>query len=285
MDLSSASDLISREVVWNLLPYDWCNLLEWARVDRYELDGEIHQFHKWSSMGNGYTFELETLIFYAILLGCREVSGWDSRDSIAYGDDLIFPSDQVEIVTKALNFLGFRVNSQKTFGKGIFRESCGTDWYGGLNVRPVFWKGQIDYDRPTRAYYCANSLRRWAFRRNGGTSCDSRVLPAWLHLFGSLPSKYQLRIPEGWGEKGFISNWDEASPRPGFRDRGWSGWTFRLRDVPVKRKLVDIDGAYVRSLHSPSDFDEGIEPLRGRFSNATTKTGYTLVWPELGPWL
>ena len=285
MDLSSASDLISREVVWMLLPYDWCDLLEMARVDRYELNGIEHQFNKWSSMGNGYTFELETLIFYGILLGCREVGGWDCRDSIAYGDDLIFPSDQVELVTRALNYLGFKVNSQKTFGKGYFRESCGTDWFRGHNVRPIFWKGKIDYDHSTRMYYCANSLRRWSHRRNSGLSCDTRVHSAWKHLVGAVPRRDQHRIPEGWGDVGFISNWDEASPSPGYRDRGWSGWTFRLRDVPVRRRIVDVEGALIRSLHSSSDFDRGLEPLRGRFQRATTKTGYTLAWPELGPWL
>lgn len=283
MDLSMASDLISREAVWLLLPYRWVNLLHYARTDMYELNGETLTFHKWSSMGNGYTFELESLIFYGILLGCCEVGGWDG-EVVAYGDDLIFPKHLLSLVTRTLEFLGFRVNREKTFGKGPFRESCGTDWYMGRNVRPIFWKGQMD-DSTYQTFSYANSLRRWAFRRNGGTSCDARVLPAWLRLFTSVPHRDRHRIPEGFGDVGFISNWDEATPRSSRGTNGWCGWSFSYRYRPPQRRCVDVEGALIRSLHSPSDFDNGIEPLRGRFEHQLTKRGHSLEWPHMGSWL
>lgn len=284
MDLSSASDLISREVVWHLLPERWCNLLHFARTDQYELDGATRTFHKWSSMGNGYTFELESLIFYGILLGCCEVGGWTADEVLAYGDDLVFPSFLTDLVTRTLEFLGFRVNREKTFGSGRFRESCGTDWFDGINVRPVFFKGQ-HHDRPSQIYSYANSLRRWAIRKNSGLSADARVLPAWLGLFCSLPRRHRHRIPEGFGEVGFVSSWDEARPHAAFRDRGWCGWSFSYRSIPPLRRTVDLEGAYIRSLHSPTDFDEGVEPLRGRYTAPLTKRGYVLTWPYVGPWL
>lgn len=283
MDLSMASDLVSREVVWLLLPYRWASLLHFARTDKYELDGVEATFNKWSSMGNGYTFEMESLIFYGVLLGCCEVGGW-SGDVVAYGDDLIFPSELLSLVTRTLEFLGFKVNREKTFGKGIFRESCGTDWFKGRNVRPIFWKGQID-DPTYQAYSYANSLRRWAFRRNGGTSCDARVLPTWLRLFTSVPHRDRHRIPENFGDVGFISNWDEARPRRSRCSSGWAGWSFSYRFRPPKRKCIDMEGALIRSLHTPTDFDNGLEPLRGRFLHQLTKRGYSLEWPDLGPWL
>ena len=283
MDLSSASDLISREVVWLLLPHDWCDLLHFARTDSYELDGKVAPFHKWSSMGNGYTFELESLIFYGILLGASEVMGWEG-DVTAYGDDLIFPSSYYSLVSRALEFLGFRVNAEKTFGKGLFRESCGTDWFLGRNVRPFFWKGHQN-DQVARSYSCANALRRWAHRRNNGGSCDSRLLPAWLRLFTSVPHRDRHKIPEGYGDVGFISNWDEAAPRRSRSSYGWSGWSFSYRVVPTQHMRVDIEGAFIRSLHTPTDFDEGVEPLRGKFLPALTKRGYSLEWPDMGPWL
>ncbi len=282
MDLSSASDLICREVVWLLLPFDWASLLHFARTDMYELDGEKRTFEKWSSMGNGYTFELESLLFYGILLGCSEVGGW-SDQVVAYGDDLIFPSHLQPLVTRTLEFLGFKVNREKTFGKGLFRESCGTDWFAGHNVRPTFWKGQQD-DQTNQIYSYANSLRRWAFRRNGESSCDARVLPSWLRLFTATPRRDRFRIPEGFGDVGFITNCDEAHPSR-HSGSGWSGWSFRYRIRPPKRSLVDMEGALIGALHTPSDFCQGIEPLRGRFSKATTRLGYSLEWPDLGPWL
>lgn len=283
MDLSSASDLISRECVWALLPHSWADLLHWARTDWYELDNEVHQFSKWSSMGNGYTFELESLIFYGILLGCCESEGWD-EDVTAYGDDLIFPSRLQPLVTRTLEFLGFRVNTEKTFGKGSFRESCGTDWFCGVNVRPIFWKGQID-DRIQQTYSYANALKSWANRRNGGWSCDFRVFPAWLRLFTSVPRKHQHRIPAGFGDVGFVSDWDEARPRRSRSSDGWCGWSFSYRWRPPKRSCVDTEGAYIRSLAVSSDFDNGVEPLRGHYMQALTSRGYSLEWPQQGPWL
>lgn len=283
MDLSSASDLISRQVVWTLLPNDWVDLLHFARTDKYELDGKVYPFSKWSSMGNGYTFELESLIFYGILLGCSEVHGWEG-DVTAYGDDLIFPSSMLDLVTRTLEFLGFKVNSEKTFGKGLFRESCGTDWFDGQNVRPIFWKGQTN-DQISRTYADANSIRLWANRRNGGTSCDARVLPSWIRLFTSVPKGHRHRIPADFGDVGFVSNWDEAHPAASRRSDGWCGWSFSYRWRPPQRLLVDPLGAYIRSLAVSSDFDNGLEPLRGRFSRALTGRGYTLVWPSLGSWL
>lgn len=283
MDLSQASDLICRETVWSLLPYDWADLLHFARVDKYALDGQESVFHKWSSMGNGYTFELESLIFYGVLLGVGEELGF-SEDFVAYGDDLIFPSEWLDLVQRTLEFLGFKVNSLKTFGKGYFRESCGTDWFHGREVRPIFLKGEpIDFE--SKMYSYANALVRWARRRNDGWSRDSRVLPAWLRCFTAVDRRDRHRIPDGFGDVGFVSSWDEASPSNSYSTCGWSGFTFRYRRVPPRLAVVDSLGAYISALQKSTSFTNGREALRGRFLHATTRRGHTLVWPELGPWL
>lgn len=66
IDLSAASDSVSFKLVELLLPEDWFAALQRCRSPRYILDGETAMFHKFSTMGNGYTFELESLIFWAI---------------------------------------------------------------------------------------------------------------------------------------------------------------------------------------------------------------------------
>ena len=65
-------------------------------------------------MGNGYTFELETLIFYALI---RAVVGKESTASV-YGDDLIYPSCHTREVRALLNFVGFATNEEKSFPVG-----------------------------------------------------------------------------------------------------------------------------------------------------------------------
>jgi len=74
-------------------------------------------------MGNGFTFPLETLIFWALT---RAVCGSTATVS-AYGDDIICPSDRAEDVIAVLTEVGFSVNLEKSFWNGPFRESCGSD--------------------------------------------------------------------------------------------------------------------------------------------------------------
>ena len=65
IDLKSASDTVSTELVKYLLPRDWFHLLDMVRSKQGLLPGKTEWFyyHKFSSSGNGATFELESLIF------------------------------------------------------------------------------------------------------------------------------------------------------------------------------------------------------------------------------
>lgn len=285
MDLSAASDSISRSLVWLMLPYSWADLLHFARVDKTRLGTEVIPLEKWSSMGNGYTFELETLIFYSLLLGACEIFGYGWDKVSAYGDDLIFPSEFEDLIRRALNYLGFSVNPEKTFGKGHFRESCGADWFKGVNVRPIFFRSE-NHDFPSLCYSNGNAIRRYASKRRGD-SCDSRFLPAWIRLFTAVPEADRHRIPEGFGDVGFISNWDEASPWTSLsKDRtGYGGYFFRYRSVRPLELVISSDGAYLAFLNGKfSEFRQGREALRGRFRQPTRQTGYSLEWPNLGSW-
>jgi hypothetical protein len=43
-----------------------------------------------------------------------------------------------------LRYFGFSTNKEKSFVVGPFRESCGTDWYAGADVRPCVVDKKID---------------------------------------------------------------------------------------------------------------------------------------------
>lgn len=137
IDLSMASDTIAYNLVLDLLPWEWFDLLDAVRTPNCQLpDGTLCVLEKFSAMGNGYTFELESLIFYALLL---VVCPPGSTLSV-YGDDLIAPAHCYTEVIAALSLLGFSPNSEKSFGDGPFRESCGCDYWNGDLVRPIFIK-------------------------------------------------------------------------------------------------------------------------------------------------
>ena len=68
VDLSSASDTIAKALVAHLFPTDWLHALTITRTPIVELpNGQKWLLEKFSAMGNGYTFELETLIFYSLI--------------------------------------------------------------------------------------------------------------------------------------------------------------------------------------------------------------------------
>lgn len=142
-DQTSASDLFAYQFVMQSLPFDWFSFLDDARSPSYKnLDGEWNFFEKFSTMGNGFTFELETLLFAAIV---KHACDWSSSVSFnvkiwdylsVYGDDIIFPKDHFLAVQQALLISGHIPNLQKSFAFGPFRESCGGDFFKGWNVTP-----------------------------------------------------------------------------------------------------------------------------------------------------
>lgn len=135
IDLSNASDSISTSLVKRILPPEWFSFLNSIRSPAYMLpneNGETRTYEKFVSMGNGFCFPLETLIFASV---CRLYA--KPKDFSVYGDDIICRQSVARKVLKVLWRIGFRHNVKKTFLEGPFRESCGADWYEGRNIRPV----------------------------------------------------------------------------------------------------------------------------------------------------
>jgi hypothetical protein len=134
-DLSKASDLPTSALVNRLVPREWYNVLKHGRIKNIEIDGEISQLSSFMAMGIGYTFPLETLIFWAVLKSIAALSGVKGRISV-YGDDLIYPAQLHKYVEYVFPLIGFRFNLDKTYSDLPFRESCGCDFYKGVDVRP-----------------------------------------------------------------------------------------------------------------------------------------------------
>lgn len=213
VDFSAASDTISRSIVETLIGGDWLQVLLATRSKLGRLEDETIVYSKFSSMGNGYTFELETLIFYALALACCESVGVDSSDVSVFGDDVIIPVDVFELYSNVTKLCGFTVNPAKSFFSGAFRESCGDHWFDGVDCKPYFLKKDIKDELDV--YKSANGIRRLAHRRNH-YGCDISFRAAWLFL--RLPSKSSplkgkaCLISEGFGDGGFAVNFDEATP-------------------------------------------------------------------------
>jgi len=143
IDLSSASDTVSRELVWNLLPLPWAHALDIGRTPQVTYRSETLLLEKFSSMGNAYTFELESLIFYSLVWGTCTALGLSTEDISVFGDDIICPRAAYDTLVGILSYCGFTVNTEKSFADGPFRESCGADYFWGRNVRPFYLRKQV----------------------------------------------------------------------------------------------------------------------------------------------
>lgn len=139
LDLSSASDTISVGLVEHLLPPDWFQFLSCLRTSSVEGVAGKMVLQKFSSMGNGFTFPLETLVFWALASSASKVS----RSVSVYGDDIIVKTEDVLAVMSVLHACGFEVNREKSFWSGPFRESCGGDYFAGIDVRPCYIKDRM----------------------------------------------------------------------------------------------------------------------------------------------
>jgi hypothetical protein len=178
IDLSSASDTISIELVRWLLPPDWFALLDCLRSKAGHYRGNTVAFEKFSSMGNGFTFVLETILFYAIAYHCCD--NGDKTLCSVYGDDIIVPVPSFNSVLNGLRFFGFLPNRKKSFGTGPFRESCGLDAFKGVDIRPVY----IRSVKPTFVERLA--IHNHFYRRGLFDVCKiiSDTIPEHFRVFG-----------------------------------------------------------------------------------------------------
>jgi hypothetical protein len=218
IDLSSASDSVSAGLVFHSLPPRWFELLELFRspttsythpkVKGQEDKVVTHRLEKFSSMGNGYTFELESLLFIALVRSVVPEKEWHLCN--VYGDDIICPQQYAREVIDRLVYLGFKTNSRKSFLAGCFYESCGTDWYKGVEVRPFHLtgrKGSIPY-----ALQIANKLRLYAAKRGGQFGyADSLFKTLWYKLKRLIPLPWSKTcVPSSYGDTGLIIGKDES---------------------------------------------------------------------------
>lgn len=95
---------------------------------------------KYANMGSGLCFPTLGFIVYIVAVtSMSKLVGYEKARELAYvfGDDLIVPTAFYDYVVSGLRSCGLMVNLNKSFYKGFFRESCGGDYYHGIQVSPV----------------------------------------------------------------------------------------------------------------------------------------------------
>ncbi len=208
IDLSSASDSIARKMVHQLFPADFVRWLEMMRCPVVEIPKVgTQELYMLSSMGNGYTFPLETMIFACVVSACAAFRGIPlghaGRGNTwgVFGDDIICPVEIHRDVIELLALLGFSVNADKSFVEGPFRESCGADFYLGTDIRGVYLK---DLSSHASRYSAINQLLRFStktgimFRRTIELlriNLPSLFVPPWANRDAGIHAPKSIANP------------------------------------------------------------------------------------------
>lgn len=205
IDLSSASDTISLKMLRECVP---AQVLGWFLLTRSPIselpNGAKLALNMMSTMGNGFTFPLQTMIFACVVTAVYKVlnipikrwKGLEPGNFGVFGDDIICVREAYACVCRLLTLLGFEVNSSKSFSEGPFRESCGCDYFRGHNVRGVYCKTL----KTVQARFAViNQLNLWSAR------CGIPLCRTIGHLIRTVPRYYVpvwenddagIRVPE-----------------------------------------------------------------------------------------
>lgn len=283
IDLSSASDSLTTELVRQLVSPDWYEVLAALRSPKTFIDGASHSNAMISSMGNGYTFELESLVFYSLVRAVQceydELAGIVEPLTTTvgvYGDDLIVDRRHTRVLISLLGWCGFKVNAKKTFIEGALFESCGKHYYCGLDVSPFFLREP--FADVSDLILALNQLRSWMIR----TEIDlyEHVSNTVTYSFFEVWSKFKKLVP-----RSLHGGWDLES-RVCLVTPGPS----RCRLVPEMRPVNKVSHLYQNGMMWARLHDNGwlnkvsVDDLSGHIFDVVRHTG-ELPEKWTGRWL
>lgn len=177
VDKSSASDSISAALMARVLPDDVWNAI-WPFYISWFDSGNGNYIHKdmFASSGDPICFFSEGCLFSALEMVAEDLvdtfegkrfSAKKAYTGRVFGDDIATETRVYQTYCDLAELLGFVVNREKSYGSGPFRESCGEDYYFGMNVSARYWpRREIELGKPEsiesiislqhRLYNCVN---------------------------------------------------------------------------------------------------------------------------------
>lgn len=140
LDLKDASDMVSRALVWRVMPRDVAKLLFAVRSTFVSVDGHVYPLRTFAPMGSSLCFDVMQLILTA---GTKALTPARLSGFHWFGDDGIVGRGAYLDTVMMIQNLGLKPNLQKCCGpRSRFRESCGEEWFWDMNertdVRPIY---------------------------------------------------------------------------------------------------------------------------------------------------
>lgn len=269
VDVKDASNTLAYGPV-NYLVSDttWFSVLDALRSHYGTLGDTTSRWEMFSSMGNGFTFELETLIFWALASASCEVAGFDPCVWV-FGDDITCPDEVVPILERVMRFCGFQLNVDKSYwGETPFRESCGVHYWDGEDCQPLYIKS--DVTTAPEAYRLANRLRAASIRLR-----SERIRRACVSSHRSLvlgvPPELRYGVPRSAGDAGFWVHPSDDAVLTGliephvdltpYHEFGWEGFYVTGFSQRTRYSEVNHVGVLMARLHGLSSAESTWEGL------------------------
>ena len=156
IDLKSASDLMSQKLV--KLVFDsketFYSLMMESRSSHVSTKDMTYELAKFAGMGNALTFPVQSVVF--AIIGICAILDEEGRSPSypnikaaskrlrVYGDDIIIRTKYANQVVFWLEQCGLKVNTDKSFLSGYFKESCGVDAFRGVDITPLYLRHRPD---------------------------------------------------------------------------------------------------------------------------------------------
>jgi hypothetical protein len=267
-DLSDASDRVPLSLVETMFKAAcgessllWDSIMA-CRSDHATLpDGTIlGPLKKFASMGSALCFPVEAMYFYTCVVECllwvqgipvtRESVYDVSRSVYVYGDDIIIPRTNAVAVLNRLALYNCKVNFNKSFWNGNFRESCGMDAYCGQEVTPTYIRKFMPQDRRQSDVFISLVETANHFYKRGYWRTADRLFEKIERHLGSLPyvgddssvlGRFTfLANSHTWTVFNSQSRWNDLYQR--FEVKGWvekpAYRTDELRDYAALQKCL-----------------------------------------------
>lgn len=218
VDLSDASDRVRMDLVDRVFARSsrFVRFLRNTRSRYLDVsETETICLHKFASMGSALTFPIEIMVFSCIVMSAilEDEGKRITKSSIAallrrrdwrvYGDDIVLPSSHVPTLVRMLESYSLKVNGSKSFWKGHFRESCGADWFQGVNVTPVYQRAHIPNRRAdVKEIVSLSSFRDQFVDVYGEGSTSAYIDKTVIALIGMYPYVEYPRLSPGITRRG-----------------------------------------------------------------------------------
>lgn len=262
MDLSEASDRVHCLLVHDLLDCVpvFRDMVFACRSTRATTpSGVTLTLNKFASMGSALCFPMEALVFFTTIVLSRiqkaklpitsdNVRKY-SKDVYVYGDDIIIPSDETPSIRDDLELIGLKVNIDKTFYTGRFRESCGMDAFDGVDITPVYCRQISPANRRSH-----KGLISWVAMANQfyerGLWSATRMVRAFINKMMKVPLPFDTKDAPGlawisFSQSRSIQRWSKTLHR--FEMKQWVVVPSRYRSPLVG------EGALLKCLITSTD--------------------------------